>query len=57
MVRTKIRLELEAESLEEVVELVDQLRHGMTGDLAGFDFRVSGVQHLVDPTITPKESA
>ncbi|QMP84424.1 hypothetical protein HUN42_00046 [Streptomyces phage Dagobah] len=51
MVRTKIKLEIESDALEDLVELVDQLRHGMSGHLGDFDFKVAGVQHLVDPEI------
>lgn len=51
MVRTKIRLEIEAESLEKVIELVDRLRHNDADGLSAFDFKVAGVQHLVDPEI------
>ena len=58
MVRTKIRLELEADSLEKVVELVERLRNNDADGLSAFEFKVSGVQHLVEPDITtPKEAA
>lgn len=58
MVRTKIRLELEADSLEKVVELVERLRNNDADGLSAFEFKVSGVQHLVEPDITiPKENA
>lgn len=51
MVHTKIRLEVTADSLEKVIELVDRLRHNDADGLSAFHFEVSGVQHLVDPEI------
>jgi hypothetical protein len=57
VVRTKIRLELEADSLERVVELVERLRNNDPDGLSTFNFKVSGVQHLVEPDVTPKEAA
>lgn len=56
MVHSTVILEIHSGRLEDATELVDQLRHGMTGELAGFDFRVGSVRHLVEPDI-PKESA
>lgn len=56
MVRSTVVLEIHASRLEDVTELVDQLRHGMTGDLADFDFEVGATRHLVEPDI-PKESS
>lgn len=56
MVKTKVVLEIETDRIEDATELIDQLRHGMTGELAGFDFGVGSVRHLVEPDI-PKDPA
>lgn len=54
MVRSTIVLEIHSDRIEDITELVDQLRHGMTGELADFDFEVGATRHLVEPDI-PKE--
>ncbi len=55
MVRSTVVLEIEADRLEDITELGDQLRHGMTGELAGFEYELGAVRHLVEPDI-PKEA-
>lgn len=56
MVRSTVVLKIEADQLEDITELVDQLRHGMTGELAGFKYELGAVRHLIEPDI-PKENA